>query len=114
MEVLLIYLWLKLDDLQLILLIGAMLGCMGCLYHLVENITIPRWLKIWTPILVVVLILLPDSKQAAIMVGTHYAVRAAESPEAVKVMTLIRMKANELLDKAIQEELHNAAKSDKK
>lgn len=46
---------------------------------------------------------LPSANQAAVLVGTHYAVKLAESPEGLKVQSLIRKKANEFLDEQLKE-----------
>ena len=47
-------------------------------------------------------VLLPSSKDVAILAGAHYAFKAAESPEAAKVMTLMRQRVNAYLDEAIK------------
>lgn len=57
-----------------------------------------------------VAIIIPTQTQTAALVGAHYALKASESPEMQKVYTLMRLKANELLDKEIAE----ATKADKK
>jgi hypothetical protein len=42
--------------------------------------------------------LVPDKEEIAILVGAHYGMELAKSPEGVKAWTLIRGKANEILD----------------
>lgn len=41
---------------------------------------------------------LPSQPQAAVLVAGHYALKMSESPEASKVMSVLRKKANEFLD----------------
>lgn len=48
-------------------------------------------------------IVIPSTKDMAILIGVHYINKAIETPEAAKIQTLLRMKANEVLDKHIQE-----------
>lgn len=45
---------------------------------------------------------LPSSKDVAILVGVHYANKLIESPENAKVQTLLRAKANDILDNEIK------------
>lgn len=54
---------------------------------------------------------MPSSKDVAILVGVHYVNKAIETPEAAKVQTLLRLKANEMLDKHIQEATKAASDS---
>jgi len=49
---------------------------------------------------------IPNKADTAILVGAHYALKVAETPEAAKVMKLLRQKANDLLD----EELNKTTK----
>ena len=44
---------------------------------------------------------LPSKTDVAILVGANYAFKAAETPEAEKVMKLLRTKANQMLDEEI-------------
>jgi hypothetical protein len=48
--------------------------------------------------------IIPSKADVAILVGANYAFKAADTPEAQKVMTLIRNKANEMLDEQLKEE----------
>lgn len=48
---------------------------------------------------------LPSKTDVAILVGANYALKAAETPEAQKVMTILRAKANEILDAEIKEQV---------
>jgi len=53
-------------------------------------------------LLLVLTFAIPNRTETAILVGANYAFKAAETPEAQKVMTLIRKKANELLDEELE------------
>lgn len=41
---------------------------------------------------------IPNRTDTAILVGGHYALKIGETPEAAKIMSLMRKKANEILD----------------
>lgn len=120
MEVLFVYLWLKLDTFIPILVAYGF--CCTTIIPSVYAIGIPsgylcspdekakyeiKWAKtskrafISGVVALVIAILLPSSKETAILVGTSYAVALAKSPEGVKVGTLIRKKANQFLDEQI-------------
>lgn len=47
-------------------------------------------------------ILIPDKEDVAILAGSYFTLEAAKSPEAQKVWTLMRGKANELLDEQLK------------
>lgn len=112
MEVFLVYLWLKLDSVigaftGVAILIGfaTVIALFGTLIHYVEDLDgTSTWknlaIKLAAAFVLVqaVVVFLPSSKDAAILVGTAIAVEAAKSPEGQKIGTLIRGKANELLD----------------
>ena len=48
-------------------------------------------------------LLLPTSKETAILVAGHYALEFSKSPEGGKVWTLVRGTANKMLDQALKE-----------
>lgn len=47
--------------------------------------------------------LLPSSKDTAYLVAGHYALKAVELPEAQKIASVLRKKANEFLDEQLKE-----------
>lgn len=49
------------------------------------------------------LIVVPSQTQTAVLVAGHYALRMADSPEASKVLQVLRKKANEYLDEELKE-----------
>lgn len=49
------------------------------------------------------LIVVPSQTQTAVLVAGHYALRMADSPEASKVMQVLRKRANEYLDEELKE-----------
>ena len=120
MEVLFVYLWLKLDTFIPILVAYGF--CCTTVIPSVYSIGRPssylygrdelaayetKWAKIAKRtfisgvVALAIATLLPSSKETAILVGTSYAVALAKSPEGVKVGTLIRKKANQFLDEQI-------------
>ena len=118
MELFLLYLWLKLDaigvTLILITVVGVLFYGSRWFYRIVENygaydgdklrrykITQQRVL-IGTLCCWVVGLALPSSQDVAILVAGSYALDLAKSPEGAKVATLLRGKANELLDAEIK------------
>jgi len=118
MELFLIYLWLKLDGLSIFLGISSSLLVILTLLLFIpraienweDNSTEEekRWIKrhnhmMWASVLGIVLALFtPTSKEVAILVGSNIALDAAKSPEGIKVASLLRHKANELLDAELQ------------
>lgn len=44
---------------------------------------------------------IPNKTETAILVGGHYALKIGETPEAAKIMSLMRKKANEILDQEL-------------
>lgn len=118
MELFLIYLWLKLDGLVISLAIMAfVLGLMVFIMlfpRLVdewdvnptdgEKVAI-KWHKRSITLFVIMLcasVILPSSKDMAILVGSSIAIDAIKSPEGQKISVLLRGKANELLDAEIE------------
>lgn len=137
MELLLLYLWMKLTTLAVlngvaILLCGILgfvlfLGSLderelpkrhifgtkeeweaACKYQVEQDNT--RWetrvrqrLKWIIPALIALFVVMPSQTQTAVLVAGHYALRMADSPEASKVMQVLRKKANEYLDENLKE-----------
>ena len=125
MEVLYVYLWMQLDSIGkslficflsaiAFLIVSAILvtwlndtrtNSYGELRHgytsLVSYTTSLKPSFIAVIIFGVVFTLLPNKTTVAVMVGTHFAVAAANSPEGKKVQTLVQQYANKLLDEAI-------------
>ena len=122
MEVFLVYLWLQLDSLvwaaiwATILSVAFMLVCLLPIDMCTnsfgeytkrgeedEKIWKKRQLRAFFLAIVfaVVATILPTSKTVAYMVGAHYATKLATSPEASKVMSLVRKQANDILDKEL-------------
>jgi hypothetical protein len=124
MEVFLVYLWLKLDT-----LIGISVAATW-VFVIAAGITMivlsddggkmwekekekwqkekaPGWRKLRNQFLTAFIasiafwVFMPSSKETAILVGASIAVDVAKSPEGAKVATLLRGKANELLDEQI-------------
>lgn len=128
MDLFLVYLWLKLDSIGSTLTLlcfgsGFMVAGVGLFKlmcsvegELFENsqATLSKMLK-WSSavfgLAITLSTLLPSSKDVAILVGVHYVNKAIETPEAAKVQTLLRLKANEMLDKHIQEATKAASDS---
>ncbi|MGE5452214.1 MAG: hypothetical protein ACM3VZ_10300 [Acidobacteriota bacterium] len=125
MEVFLVYLWLKLDTVLIVMCTcGVLMLISPAFYAMSKDLVWKdeeiRRIELMWPIYkrafisgCVILILctvLPSSKQTAILVGTSYAVDLAKSPEGVKVVSLIRKKANEYLDEELKDAKKDAAK----
>lgn len=120
MEVLFVYLWLKLDALfWLVFMIfpfslicwfiyGLGLGDAICARQ--GDLFRDHWWSQTKKVLIagvsclIISVMLPSTQQTAILVGTHYAVDLAKSPEGVKVFSLIRKKANDYLDEQLKPE----------
>lgn len=131
MDLFLVYLWLKLDAISnfTALVIAACACCIAALGITIgytyddmgyswgkepetkaRNLARITWAKKWNKVFFISILcfslfklVLPSSKDVAILVGVHYVNKAIETPEAAKVQTLLRLKANEMLDKQIQE-----------
>ena len=123
MEVFLVYLWLKLDILivcaTFIAILSGIIGVITPSAVLLadgDSYNPERWraergliwkarrnlgLKIFIPFLLFV-ILVPSSKDTAILVASSVAIDVAKSPEGEKIGKLIRGKANEMLDKELE------------
>lgn len=105
MELFVLFLWLKLG--VLIGVLTAVCAALGvslllmCFFNAVEYDKVySNWKKHLAAFVGAVLItgLVPSQKDTAILVGAHYALKVAESPEAGKVVSLLRKKANDMLD----------------
>jgi hypothetical protein len=111
MEVFLVYLWLKLDSFRLAA--GLIFGVFGFLLIFAvvfwtefdpEHKRPIKWLYIFVALPSLLFWLaMPGSRDAAIMVATSYAVDLNNSNEGQKVISLIRLKANQMLDEAIED-----------
>lgn len=116
MELFLLYLWLKLDSFGLVLCLFFMVGLLiygfswiirtGSYYSDKDSqIKIKakqKLILVGTMGCLVASLVLPSSKDVAILVAGSYALDLAKSPEGAKVATLLRGKANELLDAEIK------------
>lgn len=117
MELFLIYLWLKLD-----VIIGVLVGplllfipaiIVGVFFRLDnfddEDTSAKLFRKYHTRLVIysagvlALGVLLPSSKETAILVGSHIAIESIKSPEGEKVGKLIRKKANDFLDEQLKE-----------
>lgn len=120
MEVLFVYLWLKLNALfwLIFLVFPFSLLCWG-VYGMslsdsrsaqeAKEFRTKWWSKLKRTLIIgisclIISVMLPSTQQTAILVGTHYAVDLAKSPEGVKVFSLIRKKANDYLDEQLKPE----------
>lgn len=126
MELVLIYLWLKLDAFITVLCIGLVFSIVAAATTLIvweeadeygrpteeaiikaANLKVCRmsWRKRWVVMfmgLLVPYLLIPNSKETATLVLSHYALSLAQSPEGEKVFKLIRATANNILDAELQ------------
>lgn len=114
MEMFLIYLWLKLDLLLFLVSFGSLVGIASFLvmgvvrtsdcWDINTTQNEARLIKLHKRVGVLTLVmgcgalLLPSSKEVAILVGSSVALDVAKSPEGTKIAALLRGKANELLD----------------
>jgi hypothetical protein len=120
-ELFLLYVWLQLPSIFILLvIIGAVMAFwgIGCALYACgpdvkiydEKVRCPIWLPrarrrltialcIWTGAL-----LMPSKTDVAILVGGHFALKMADSPEAAKITSILRLKANEILDKQLSKE----------
>lgn len=123
MEVFLVFLLLKLDAIRnalvaltfilgivavLSLVVYFMNYCDYRLYHedgkpdVWRKFPAPVRVMVWVfPFMSVMAILSPTTKELAILIGAHYVVEAASSPEGIKAQVLVRQKLNELLDEQL-------------
>ena len=120
MELFLLYFWLMLGNISTFLGILTFIGFAITLFmtmdiginrddyvrnkRLKELTDFRKATFIATILIGLVVTFLPSKTDVAILVGANYAFKAADTPEAQKVMTLIRKKANEMLDEQLKEE----------
>ena len=133
MELLLLYLWMKLPTIQVVLgifIAAGVVAVLFCASTLLDD-SVPKrynydtreeWetaveakkknrgpyrllqrLKWAIPALIALFVVMPSQTQTAVLVAGHYALRMADSPEASKVMQVLRKKANEYLDEELKE-----------
>lgn len=116
MELLALYLWLKLDAVRDLLAAGIAGLTFAAIsfgfISLLDAGRLHRFVPWWAAIAGVLALLhvaLPTTKDAAILAGAHFAIQAAGTPEGVKVQSLLRARVNEYLDA----QLADAAKGSK-
>jgi hypothetical protein len=108
MELLLIYLWLKLDLVNGILgwsLMGLLLATAVTWFMYVDDCLDKSTFKkfaIWSSIVLATFVVIPSTKEMAILVVANYAIDGAKSPEGQKLWNLVRLKANVILDQEIK------------
>lgn len=119
MELFLIYLWLKLDSFITALVLFAGIGVFayiaGWLPRSIEEFdrdekgTMGYKFCYWHTKLILLIslstvlsLLVPSSKEVAILVASSVAIDVAKSPEGTKIGQLLRGKANEILDTELQ------------
>ena len=106
MELFLLYIWLKLGSIFWFIVAGMIVSLVVGVV-LAENGE-DYYAKLWFKIALafsICAMLIPSKTDVAILVGANYALKAAETPEAKKVMTILRAKANEILDAEIKEQV---------
>lgn len=109
MELLLIYLWLKATTIGVLLCtVGVTLFYLwGICWIVGKAINEPSVMKNWVGGFAIALffigVVLPSSKEIAIMVGASIAIDVAKSPEEEKISKLIRAKANDMIDEELKE-----------
>ena len=133
MELFLLYVWMKLSTILVVLGIFIAAGVVAVLFCVITLLddSVPKrynydtreeWetaveakkknrgpyrllqrLKWAIPALIALFVVMPSQTQTAVLVAGHYALRMADSPEASKVMQVLRKKANEYLDENLKE-----------
>lgn len=119
MELFLIYIWLKLNAVIGMLYIVGGIGLLLCGFALILRL-VDRWdteptsndlraIKLHNRMLLIssvslfVGMLLPTAQDTAVLVGSSIAIDVAKSPEGTKIATLLRGKANEILDEQLKQ-----------
>lgn len=113
MEVFLVYLWLQLNGIKIVLAIVATIMLIAVLAWAMISSDSGDWedakcipiFKKWVRCSIATGVLafaIPSATTMAYMVATHYAVAFGQSPEAQKVVSLLRKKANEILDEELK------------
>lgn len=116
MEVFWVYLLLKLDSFNTLMIFLSLALGAGAGIKFLEHISfddgVPKIFKYATiafPFCLLLTIAMPSTKQMAILLGAHYVVAAAQSPEGQKAQQLIRKKINEILDEELNKSAANTA-----
>ena len=112
MELFLLYLWMKLDTFRGVLLALGMVGTILLPFALIfvdnsgkwASIKRPwKWGAVVTTLTFSLFVVVPSSNQMAGLVVGGVALNAAESPEAQKMLTLLRKRANAYLDEQLKD-----------
>ena len=112
MELFLLYLWMKLDTFRGVLLALGMVGTILLSFVLLwlsedgvwASIKRPwKWGAVVTTLTFSLFVVVPSSNQMAGLVVGGVALNAAESPEAQKMLTLLRKRANAYLDEQLKD-----------
>lgn len=120
MEILLLYFWLKLNFIIGVFIAGvilcALIGFGGWMWandgstYNEDAERVKKWKPIFfkriVPTAIIFLLMAgmtPSRTDVAVLVGGHYALKLSETPEAGKVMSLLRKKANEILDNELKD-----------
>lgn len=122
MELFLIYAWMKLDTLRVflgvsvaLLIAAALVFCMIANEHGTydskedRKAKYNRWINRVKKLMIAAIffgissLLAPSSNQAAILVGSHYALEFAKSPTGAKIGKLLEAKVNQALDEQLKE-----------
>lgn len=120
MELFLLYLWLKVDTIITAVASAGIISSFAFFFTLMWASCAGSWednyqaavkfktkgWKRWVFVPISCFMLatfLPSKTDIAILVGGSYALDVAKSPEAAKLMTVIRGKANEILDQQIKQ-----------
>jgi hypothetical protein len=120
MELFLLYVWLKIDTLIFLswafLIISCIILAAVNLSCWIDSGEIPNLIKNNSKKIVSALLIclslgvfLPTKTDLAILVGGYYALETVKSPEGQKIVSLLRKKANEILDKELNNEVNEKA-----
>lgn len=107
MELVLLYLWMKLDGtiilMSVIAIIAGLLIFFKKMSNAIDKTDYPIKLEVWVYVVALILATgLPTSKQTGVLVVTHYGIKMAESDIGHKIVELAKAKANEYLDDQIE------------
>lgn len=114
MELLLIYLWLRLDTLIAVMgIVVSLAGIVSVVFTIANYIdggVLQPWsfwpMRVALLTLIVggpLLIALPSSRDVAVLVAAHYGKEAIVSAEGQKLLELARKRANEWLDEQLRQ-----------
>ena len=110
MELVLLYVWMKLGALYTLICICAGVSLLCAVICAIAHVDYPKegywnlckkWLISCTA-LVVISATIPTQNQVAVLVGTHYALELSKSPEGQKTVSIVRAKANSYLDEQLK------------